>query len=135
MKWARKVDPLDRLMGRVTKTDSCWIWTGALRNGYGAIGVEGKTLYTHRYVYQRVVGPVPTGLDLDHLCRNRTCCNPDHLEPVTRQENLRRAAIYRSPVTACHNGHEYTAKNTYTNPSGYRTCKSCKAERQTRSAA
>lgn len=77
----------------------CWIWTGALTGaGYGQFGGGGKKSYTHRWAYQAHVGPIPDGLELDHLCRVRACCNPDHLEPVTHEENTRRAVPFR-PTT------------------------------------
>lgn len=90
MKWKQKPDPLDRLMKKVDKTETCWVFTGALRNGYGALGIEGKTIYAHRYAYERLVGPIPAGLVIDHLCRNRACVNPEHLEVVTQQVNCLR---------------------------------------------
>ena len=68
--------------------DGCWQWKGSLTyDGYGSFGGTGS----HRYVYELLVGPIPTGLTIDHLCRNTWCCNPDHMEPVTRAENTRRA--------------------------------------------
>lgn len=70
----------------------CWIWTGATSVGYGRIRVDGRLDMAHRVSYQLFVGQIPEGLDLDHLCMNRRCCNPSHLEPVTRAENMRRAA-------------------------------------------
>lgn len=86
---------LDRILRRVEVGD-CWTWLGAKTGaGYGAIGAgrrTGGTVYVHRATYLLLVGPIPTGLELDHLCRNRACCNPDHLEPVTRQTNVDRGA-------------------------------------------
>lgn len=83
---------------RVTITEAgCWEWNLlVMPNGYGRLTVSTaghkKGYYSHRVSYEAFVGPIPTGLDIDHLCRNRRCCNPDHLEPVTRAENLRRGA-------------------------------------------
>ena len=68
----------------------CWEWQGALNDGYGIVGRDGTTRRVHRVVYEALVGPIPNGMDLDHLCRNRRCCNVLHLEPVTRRENLAR---------------------------------------------
>lgn len=130
MRWARKDDPLARLMSRVDKSTGCWIFQGALRNGYGAISIEKKTVYTHRYSYERLVGPIPDGLVIDHLCRNRACCNPEHLEPVEQRVNCLRGDRAGLRVSACLRGHDYTPENTYINPLGYRVCRTCKKDRR-----
>lgn len=83
----------------------CWIWRSpASGNGYGAIkvwdGAATKQRIAHRVAYEAFVGPIPAGLEIDHLCRNRRCCNPEHLEAVTHAENMRRSAS-----THCQNGH------------------------------
>ena len=129
MKWKQKRDPLDRLMEKVDKTETCWLVRRPGRNGYGAIGIEGKTVYMHRYDYERMVAPIPPGLVIDHLCRNRACVNPDHLEVVTQRENCLRGERAGIRVTACKRGHAYTPENTYTNPQGYRSCRTCSRER------
>jgi hypothetical protein len=96
--------PIERIQARVEIDDfGCWNWTGALTSnlpgkGYGRIQVGPKLKLTHRVAYEALVGPIPEGLDLDHLCRNRKCCNPAHLEPVTRRENLLRG----DTLTAAH---------------------------------
>lgn len=84
-------DTLTRVMRRIQKGD-CWEWTGALfqGTGYGQVWADGTTRLAHRVVYELLVGPIPVGLDLDHLCRNRSCVNPAHLEPVTRRVNVQR---------------------------------------------
>lgn len=130
MKWKRKRDPLDRLMDKVVENGECWEFAGALRNGYGVIGVEHSTVYTHRYVYERMVADIPDGLVIDHLCRNRACCNPAHLEPVPQRLNCQRGERAGTRVTACKHGHDYTPENTYTNPQGYRACRTCIRERK-----
>lgn len=72
----------------------CWVWQRSTwRNGYGRLKRDGKWVQAYRVYYERHVGPIPKGLTLDHLCRNRLCVNPTHLEPVTREENLLRAGI------------------------------------------
>lgn len=89
---------LSRIMRkvRVDLDTRCWIYSGAVHaNGYGATRWNGRAYKTHRLTYLWLRGQVADGLDLDHLCRNRACCNPFHLEPVTRSENLRRGAVAR----------------------------------------
>jgi hypothetical protein len=93
----RRKRPLaDRLWAKVEKADvdACWEWTGSRTpHGYGQIresGVGSALVHAHRVAYEAAVGPIPEGLEIDHLCRNRACCNPAHLEPVTHQENIQR---------------------------------------------
>lgn len=83
----------ERFWSRIDKAaDGCWNWTGAmLASGYGSLRVDNHAHVVHRFAWELLRGPIPDGLQVDHLCRNRRCCNPDHLEPVTQQENLRRA--------------------------------------------
>lgn len=98
----------------------CWLWAaGHDKNGYGKYNGEPA----HRYGYLRAVGPVAPGLELDHLCRQTACVNPNHLEPVTRAENMRRR--YEA-LTHCVNGHKFDSTNTYRKPSdGLRQCRQC----------
>lgn len=88
-------DPVVRIKSRIIETPSgCWEWQGSRGpQGYGALRFQGKAWSPHRLAYTCLVGPIPDGLALDHLCRNPSCCNPEHLEPVTTAENNRRAAI------------------------------------------
>lgn len=75
----------------VIAESGCWVWSGSpSTRGYGKITVAGTIFYAHRFMYELHVGPIPDGLYIDHLCRNKMCVNPDHLEPVTHRENLMR---------------------------------------------
>ena len=127
----RITDPVARLWSYVDRTATCWLWTGAKSTGgYGRIYWSGKLLQAHRVVYELERGPIPDGLELDHLCRVRSCVNPDHLEPVTSRENLLRgvgASAANARRTACENGHEFTPENTY-RWRGTRGCKTCRAD-------
>lgn len=92
----------------------CWIWKKRLIRGYGAVAADGRDQLAHRWTYEKLVGPIPTGLDLDHLCRQPACVNPAHLEPVTRAENNRRS---QSPSAknlrkkTCDHGHPLSGAN------------------------
>lgn len=110
---------------KFTVVDSgCWEWTAAMfPNGYGCIAQNGKPRKAHRIVYEFLVGPIPPGLHIDHLCRNRRCVNPEHLEPVTPRENNRRAAAVR---TQCPSGHAFDSNNTHIDPRGARRCRTCR---------
>lgn len=115
--------------------DDCWLWQRRLTSrGYGQMrGFDGQ-VSSHRFAYELLVGPVPEGLQLDHLCRNRACCNPAHLEPVTVRENLLRGETINARnagKTHCVHGHEYTPENTYLDGKG-RQCRTCRAERAKR---
>lgn len=106
---------------------SCWVWDGyCTPGGYGYTRVEGRPQYVHRASYEALVGPIPDGLEIDHLCRNKACYNPAHLEPVTQQVNLRRAA---DAITHCPNDHPYDEANTRWYR-GRRQCKACRSAAQ-----
>ncbi|MGH7474177.1 MAG: HNH endonuclease signature motif containing protein [Candidatus Methylomirabilales bacterium] len=114
----------------------CIVWTGSKTSaGYGNVGRKGGTSLVHRLVYEHFRGPVPEGLELDHLCRNRVCCNPDHLEAVTHRENSKRGsagavnAARQRAITHCPKGHPYDEANTYRSRKGSRSCRQCGRER------
>ena len=111
----------------------CWLWTGAIGpTGYGSCRWKRKTRAAHRLVYEHLIGPVPEGLELDHLCKTRHCVNPAHLEPVTHAENLRRGINYWRDRTHCISGHEYTAETIRWRPTGHRICRICEQEKHRR---
>lgn len=136
---------VDRVLERVTPGwGGCVLWTGPTTNGYGRVMDRGKNTGAYRAVYEAMIGEIPAGMDLDHVCHtesadceggddciHRRCVNPWHMEPVTPSENARRSL---SPMakngrkTHCPSGHEYSEDNTYWAPSGQRCCKECRRE-------
>lgn len=147
-----KRDILERLADRLALTDSgCLVWTGGLnRGGYGNVDVDGRTASVHRVTYETVVGPVPAGLDLGHVCHDqdlacpggrcphRACAHPDHLQPMTEQENALagRGALRMARAERCSNGHVLTEANSYVYPNGRtRQCRTCSRESQARTRA
>lgn len=135
-RWKRHGDPnkpglttSERFWSKVEKTDTCWLWTAAKNtDGYGRFKGIDRLVQAHRFAYEQLIGPIPEGLHLDHLCRVRACVNPAHLEPVTLTENLRRGRNPRSEKTHCPQGHPYDEANTYVSPRGGRFCRICRNE-------
>ena len=121
--------PEERFWPKVDASGDCWEWTAAVKDtGYGNfwVGYDEGWARPHRYVWELLVGPVPEGLDLDHLCRNRLCVNPDHLEPVTRSVNLLRGiGNGNKRKTHCPQGHIIDGRSKTT---GYRFCRECKRQ-------
>jgi HNH endonuclease len=114
-----------RLADRTGGEGSCWQWRGSTDGrGYGAL----RSQKAYRFAYELLIGPIPEGLEIDHLCRNTMCVNPWHLEPVTHAENLRRG---NSPwqvnrrKTHCKQGHKFTPENTRVDKHGWRSCRRC----------
>ncbi len=112
--------------------NGCWQWLGTQSGkGYAQWHIRGRRIMVHRYAYEVIVGSIPEGLIIDHLCRNRSCVNTDHMELVTQQENILRGiglAAKESIATHCPQGHPYDEKNTYVYQ-GRRYCRACGRER------
>lgn len=135
--------PIERALPKIQITPGCWIWTGTKHSGgYGTINVRlgvnaVSKLLVHRVVYEHYNGPIPRGLTLDHLCRNRLCVNPDHLEPVTNKENILRGEAFSAVFARrdrCVRGHLLTPENTsrysHKGIDQGRICRTCHRERQ-----
>ena len=132
---------------RVEIVGECWLWRGWVRNaplgqggGYGHFRLDGRQQRVHRLAYEYLVGDIPDDLTIDHLCRNRSCVRPDHLEVVTPIENTLRGVSPPSKnrrKSRCVNGHEFTESNTYRPPNNQarRECRACKDLRNKMRAA
>lgn len=132
--------PAERFWSKVDTSGDCWVWlAGRSSGGYGKFRLSRprRMVSAHRFSYEQVVRPIPEGLTLDHLCRNRACVNPAHLEPVSHRENILRGetlAAAQVARTHCPKGHPYDAENTY-RAGGKRYCRECgRAEGRARRA-
>lgn len=116
---------LERFKDNIAENfEGCWLWLLSLNHqGYGLYWADGKYQSAHRWIYEQVMGAIPEGLQLDHLCRRRDCVNPHHLEPVTGKENCRRAM-----QDYCAHGHKWTDETTYIDKRGQRACIPCMRE-------
>ena len=140
LKFMQGYPEAERFWAKVHKTDTCWMWTGyRLPGGYGQFKLANRrTTLAHRWAYIALVGPIPDGYELDHLCVNPACVRPDHLEAVTATVNMSRQGSRR---THCVHGHPFTDANTYVTTKGYRACRAChnargrEAKRAARAAA
>lgn len=126
-------DDVARFWSNTSKRDpdECWEWTGGKSpDGYGILRIDGRTAYMPRFAYVLLRDPIPEGLEPDHLCRNRGCVNPWHLEPVTHKVNILRGEspqAINARKTHCIRGHEFTDENTGRDPRGGRFCRTCKS--------
>jgi hypothetical protein len=130
---AKRTPYVEAFWAKVSKSDGCWLWTAHVgRDGYGRY----RCSMAHRVAYELLVGPIPEGLHIDHLCRVRNCVNPAHLEAVTCKENVMRGVgvtVSLAGRTHCLHGHEFTPENTYLrrrHSTLIRVCRRCKADSQ-----
>ncbi len=134
MRWSQHGDPLtgsqhvaDRFWAKVQIEEDCWVWSGHLTDGYGKFMWNHRQGQAHRFAYESFVGPIPEGLTIDHLCRNRACVNPAHMEPVTLAVNGLRGVsppATNARKTDCKWGHPLSGENLIARPDG-RECREC----------
>lgn len=119
---------MENFWNKIEKTEACWLWTGTkTKTGYGRLVRRGRWYMAHRYAYTNLVGDIPDGLELDHLCRIRNCVRPEHLEAVTHTVNVQRGSGGRPTALKCPQGHEYAGTNLYIRPNGFQDCRACRA--------
>lgn len=131
----RRVDLTDseRFWQYVVKTATCWLWTGGQSHGYGNFHLDGRQVGAHRFAYAEVHGPIGAALVLDHVCRNKLCVRPSHLQAVSQRINVLRGDVARAlRENRCVNDHEFTPDNTYVNPKGARVCLICRRASEAR---
>lgn len=114
---------------KIDEITKCWNWQSAKdKDGYGRFWLKDKTMPAHRASYELFIGEITEGLQIDHLCKNTSCVNPEHLELVTLKENVLRGigiSAQNARKTHCNQGHEFNPKNTYVNNKGNRSCREC----------
>lgn len=120
---------IERFLNKISVVDSgCWEWLGSQNNrGYGVFWFNSLPTLSHRFIYEYYHGKIENTLEIDHLCRNRDCCNPEHLEAVTHSTNIMRGDHQNRKVTHCPRGHEYNEENTRHTKVGSRICRKCQS--------
>lgn len=126
-RWTMTLD--DRFFAKVHITDQCWHWRGSQNGrGYGQIAVDGRPYKVHRLIYEKTVAALSPDLEIDHLCRNKLCVRPSHLEAVSKREHRLRESVFviaNGVKTHCPSGHAYDVANTRITSQGTRICRAC----------
>jgi len=127
-----KPNTIESVLDRLEENSrGCWVWTGCKsgrKDKYGKVKWKGKVVYVHRLIYEHVRGPISKELELDHLCENTLCANPNHLEAITHKENIHRGkglAAQNAKKTHCKYGHPLSGSNLYLYSSQGRYCREC----------
>lgn len=123
---------LERFIAKIDFSENCWTWTNKLDNGYGRFWLNNKLELSHRFAWLIWAGQIPANKQLDHLCRNRACVNPAHLEPVSIKENVLRGlgtSAQNARKIECSKGHQLTGYNLYLRKNGARACRTCSVNR------